>query len=81
MANCTSPKMRARSLHGLEVTILLRDVTKVTGVHLEDVTKVFTGDVVEEVVVEFGLGSTAGPPPASKLETSRQVFTPNPGWP
>ena len=50
--------MRASSLHGLEVMILLRDVTKVTGVHLEDVTKVSTGDVVEEVVVEFGLGST-----------------------
>ena len=41
--------MRARSLHGLEVTILLRDVTKVSRIHkevvdfevlLEDVTRV-----------------------------------------
>ena len=48
----------ANSVHGLEATILLRDDTKVTGVNLEDITKVSTGDVVEEVVVAFGLVST-----------------------
>ena len=50
LANCTSPKMRASSLHGLEVMILLRDVTKVTGVHFEDVAKSSTGDVDIDVV-------------------------------
>ena len=45
--------MRARSLHGLEATILLRDVTKVSRVHLKDVTRVLNDvDVDFEVLLE-----------------------------
>ena len=50
--------MRARSLHGLEVTILLRDVTKVTGVHLEGVTRVLEVHLEDVTRVLEGAGHT-----------------------